>query len=69
MELPDERPLVFLGTAHKDVCAFPDGARRLAGYRLDRVLHAFEKKSQQTNRRDLALGQLRYRQLLADRNG
>ena len=31
------------------------------------VLHAFEKRSQKTNRQDLALGHARYRQVVAAR--
>lgn len=31
------------------------------------VLHCFEKKSQQTDKRDIEIGQQRYRQMMEDR--
>jgi phage-related protein len=102
------KPVVFLGNALDDLRAFPDRARRDAGFQLDRVqrgldpddwkpmkavgagvreirvrdasgayrviyvaalaeavyvLHAFQKKSQRTSPRDLALARARFREL------
>ncbi len=103
------RPLLWLGTARKDVRAFPLPARRRAGHELDLlqqgfeptdwkpmptigdgvyelriradgafrvfyvtkrsegilVIHAFQKKTQQTAQLDLDLATKRYRQYLA----
>jgi phage-related protein len=102
--MPD-KPLILLGTARRDLRAFPELARRLTGFQLRRVqhgldpddwkpmptvgpgvreirihaqgahrvfyvaaraeaiyvLHAFEKKTQKTTARDLAIGRERYR--------
>jgi phage-related protein len=102
------KPVVFLGSALDDLRAFPDRARRDAGFQFDRVqrgldpddwkpmkavgagvreirvrdasgayrviyvaalaeavyvLHAFQKKSQRTSPRDLALARARFREL------
>jgi phage-related protein len=102
------KPVVFLGDSLGRVRAFPERARRNAGFQLDRVqrgldpddwkpmaaigsgvreirvrdatgayrvvyvasfaeavyvLHAFQKKTQRTSARDLALAQLRFREL------
>jgi phage-related protein len=102
------KPVVFLGDSLDRVRAFPEKARRNAGYQLDRVqrgfdpddwkpmatigpgvreirvrdatggyrivfvaniaeavyvLHAFQKKTQRTSARDLALAQARFREL------
>jgi len=102
------KPVVFLGDSLDRVRAFPERARRNAGFQLDRVqrgldpddwkpmatigsgvreirvrdatgayrvvyvasfaeavyvLHAFQKKTQRTSARDLALAQLRLREL------
>jgi len=103
------KPISFLGSADDDIRAFPDTARREAGYQLYLVqcglepddwkpmprigagvrevrirdaagafrviytaarpealyvLHAFQKKTQATSRRDLDLALARYRDLL-----
>lgn len=36
------KPLEFLGSALDDLRAFPEKARRAAGYQLDRVQHGLE---------------------------
>jgi phage-related protein len=111
----DEKPLRWVGAAHKEVRALPDEARTLAGRDLRRVqrgrmpkdwkpmgrvgrgaceirirtaesgtvqhrviyvatfpeavyvLHAFEKKTQQTPPHHLELAVARYRQMLRER--
>jgi phage-related protein len=102
------KPVAFLGDSLERLRAFPDDARRDAGFQLDRVqrgldpddwkpmrgvgsgvreirvrgragtfrviyvatfaeavfvLHAFQKKTQRTSARDLALAQARFREL------
>lgn len=102
------KPIAFVGSALDEMRDFPVGARREAGYQLDRVqrglepddwkpmtsvgpgvreirvreaagafrviyvatlveavyvLHAFQKKTQQTAKRDLDLAALRFRQI------
>ena len=39
LELPNrpEKPLEWRGTSYADLCAFPDEARRLAGFELGRI--------------------------------
>ena len=103
------RPLIWLGSARKDLRSFPLSARRRAGHELDLlqqglqptdwkpmvtvgegvyelriraegafrvfyvtkraegivVLHAFQKKTQQTTQLDVDLAAKRYRQYLA----
>lgn len=99
------KPIVWIGSSKIDLMAFPDDARREAGYQLDKVqrgedpddwkpmktigpgvreiriqeacgafrliyiacigdrvhvLHCFQKKSQKTSRRDLALAKQRF---------
>lgn len=106
------RSVVWLGSARKDVRAFPPAARRRAGHELDLiqqgldatdakpmpmvgdgvyeirirsegafrvfyaakfvegvvVLHAFQKKTQQTAPFDIQIGAQRYRQFVARRD-
>jgi len=102
------KPLQFMGTSHNDLKAFPDQARREAGFNLDfvqrgfdpeswkpmktvgagvnemrireasgayrviylasrpeaiYVLHCFQKKSEKTNQRDIALAKTRFKAL------
>jgi phage-related protein len=108
----EDKPLAWLGTSLSDVRAFPEEARRAAGYQLRRVqqglmptdyrpmssvgagvveirlhgplehrvlyiarfseaiyvLHAFEKKSQRTRKKDLATARRRLRDLEALRS-
>lgn len=105
------RTLLWVGSARKDLRAFPARARSRAGHELDLlqqgleptdckpmptvgigvyelrirtegafrvfyvakfaegiyVLHAFEKKTQQTARLDIGIGTKRYRQLMKER--
>ncbi len=107
----DEKPLVWLGTSLRDLRAFPELARRRAGFELSLiqqglqpsdwkpmpdagsgvveirihtgsehrvfylacleeavyVLHAFEKKTQKTPRRDLELASARLAELMRQR--
>jgi phage-related protein len=107
----DLKPLAFVGKALEDLRAFPDDARRRAGFELDQVQrglrptdwkpmtsigsgvleirvhtrvehrvfyvakfeeavyvpHAFEKKRQETSKRDIALGRARLSKLLVQR--
>jgi phage-related protein len=107
----DLKPLAFVGNALEDLRAFPDDARRRAGFELDQVqrglkptdwkpmtsigsgvfeirihtgvehrvfyiakyeeavyvLHAFEKKRQQTSKRDLDLARARFSELQMQR--
>jgi phage-related protein len=105
------RPVEFRGSALEDLRAFPQGARRAAGFQLDQVqrgrepddwkpmnsigsgikeirirdtagafrvlylarfedavyvLHCFQKKTQKTRKRDLALASQRYRDLMKE---
>ena len=106
-----DKPLLWLGSSRDDIRAFPEDARRLAGFQLRRVqhglepndwkamptigpgvreirihtalehrivyiarfaeavyvLHAFEKRSRKTPRRDLDLARQRLQQLLLHR--
>ncbi len=107
-----EKPVEFLGSALKDLRAFPIQARQEMGYQLALVqqgrdpddwkpmvgigagvceirvaeaggafrliyvarfseviyvLHAFQKKTQQTAKRDIDIANVRYRKLLRDR--
>ena|SRR5882757_1746153 len=39
------KPLQFMGTSHSDLKAFPDQARRAAGFNLDFVQRAFDPES------------------------
>ncbi len=102
------KPVVFLGDSLDRLRAFPDGARREAGFQLEQVqrggdpddwkpmrsigqgvreirvrdasgafrvmyvatfseavyvLHAFQKKTQRTSQRDIAVAELRFREL------
>ena len=103
--------MVWVGSARRDIRAFPADARSVAGFELRRVqlgldptdwkplpgvgpgvreirvqtgrahrifyvatfvkavyvLHVFEKKSQKTSARDLALGRHRFRAVVAER--
>ncbi len=106
------KDVIFLGSSKSDLQAFPDNARREAGFQLFRVqegkhpadakpmkivgkgvfeiriheegqahrvfyvakfeeavyvLHAFEKKTRKTARKDLEIGQRRYRELIRQR--
>jgi phage-related protein len=106
------KPIAFLGTSLDDLRAFPDDARRDAGYQLDKVqqgqapddwkplprvgpgvceirvrdahgiyrvmyvtrfaeaiyvLHAFQKKTQQTAHGDIDLASKRYQELIRSR--
>jgi phage-related protein len=106
------KPIAFLGTSLDDLRAFPDDARRDAGYQLDKVqqglapddwkslarvgsgvceirvrdghgiyrvmyvarlaeaiyvLHAFQKKTQQTAPGDVDLARKRYQELIRSR--
>lgn len=107
-----EKPLRWVGGSRDDVRAFPDDARRRAGFELHQVqqglppsdwkpmkalgtgvmelrirtgvehrvffiarfeeavyvLHAFEKKTRRTPKRDIDLGRARLRSLLAERD-
>ena len=107
----NEKPLVFVGSAHDDLRAFPEKARRRAGYELHQVqiglqpsdskpmrtvgpgvreirvhaggafrliyvakfgeavyvLHAFEKKTMRTSRRDIDLARSRLATVLMNR--
>lgn len=110
MARPDkDKALYFLGSSQADLTAFPDDAKRVAGFQLRKVqkglnpdhwrampqvgagvaeirittddayrvfyvvksqdavfvLHAFQKTSEQTSKRDLELGRKRYRALEA----
>ena len=40
--MPDPKPVEFRGSALDDLRAFPEAARREAGYQLDRVQHGRE---------------------------
>jgi phage-related protein len=40
--MPDSKPVEFRGSAREDLRAFPEGARREAGYQLDQVQHGRE---------------------------
>ena len=57
------RPLHFVGTARKDLTGFPESARRRAGHELFmvQVLHAFQKKTQDTAKTDIDLAAKRYK--------
>ena len=104
------KPVSFLGDSLDAICRFPDGARREAGFQVDRVqrgldpdhwkpmkaigsgvreiriseaggayrviyvaalpdavyiLHAFQKKTQATPKKDLTLAGVRYRELMS----
>lgn len=39
------KPLQFMGTSHNDLKAFPDQARREAGFNLDSVQRGFDPES------------------------
>ena len=39
------KPLHFMGTSHNDLKAFPDQARREAGFNLDFVQRGFDPES------------------------
>jgi len=103
------KQVIFIGSSLDDLRDFPDGARRNAGYQLERVqkgldpddwkqmqvigqgvreirvrntsgafrviyvvafmnavyvLHAFQKKTQKTSKRDLKLGAERFKQVM-----
>jgi phage-related protein len=70
-----DKPVRWVGTSLEDLRAFPEVARREAGYQLRRVehrvfyvakfeeaiyvLHAFEKRTRQTRQADLELARRR----------
>jgi len=106
------KPVVFQGDSLDSICAFPDNAKRRAGYELDRVqhglnptdwksmpsvgagireiriktglqfrviyivrlsdgihvLHAFQKKTQKTSKRDIDLAKKRLQSLIRSQN-
>jgi phage-related protein len=45
MALLIRKPLQFMGSSHDDLRAFPDEARREAGFNLDFVQRGFEDES------------------------
>ena len=71
------KPVVWLGSSRADLRAFPDTARRDAGeFRVMYiatfadavpVLHVFQKKTQRTRERDIALARRRLADLRRDR--
>lgn len=75
----EEKPVVWVGSADDDLRAFPEKARRRAGYELHQVqiglspsdwiyvLHAFEKKTVRTSKRDINVARSRFATVLADR--
>jgi len=64
-----EKPLFWLGSSRADIRAFPARARRVAGFQLLRLLHAFEKRASKTAKRDLEVARERYRDLVKRRKG
>jgi phage-related protein len=69
----DWKPMTTIGPGAREIRVHVDGELRVfyvatfpeAVY----VLHVFEKKTQKTSARDLALGQTRYRSMLEGRRG
>jgi phage-related protein len=72
------KPLEFLGSSRDDLAAMPAGVRHDIGLELMRVqfggqvakfesavyvLHAFQKKAQQTARTDIELAKVRYKMI------
>lgn len=61
----------WLGSSLDDLRAFPKDARRDAGHQRGRVqrglLHAFEKRTRQTPRAEIALAKKRYADLVRQR--
>ena len=56
----DGKELKWTGSSLKDLTAFPDSARRVAGYQLRRVQFGMDPK-------DITIATVRYRAILADR--
>lgn len=54
------KPLSFLGSSLDDLRAFPEPAQRAEAIY---VLHAFQKKTRATSKRDLDLARTRLREL------
>lgn len=65
-----KQPVVWVGSSHKDLTAFPDDARGDAGHELHQVqqavyvLHAFQKTTRKTRRQDIETARRRYRDVL-----
>lgn len=48
MDKKELRKIVWIGSSHKDLCNFPEPARREAGYILDRVQRGLPDKNIKT---------------------
>ena len=68
------KDLAFIGSSQEDLRAFPEEARRDAGFQLHFVqrglepsdwkyMHAFEKKTQRTRNSDIELARKRYKEV------
>lgn len=73
------KAVIFVGTAKEDLSAFPKSAKERAGHAFRviytatfrsaiYVLHAFQKKTRATARKDIDLAKRRYREAAALEN-
>lgn len=62
--MAEMKRIKFLGDSLEQLREFPEAARKAAGVQLHKLqLHAFQKKTQQTAKRDLDLAAARLRQI------